>query len=457
MNLIRSKISANGDSVINREVRMMGTVGRPIVLVCALVAGLLVGEAFAQETRRITLREAIDTALECNVSALQASDRVASSRVSVRQAATQFLPDLSASASGNGTGSSASSRLSSSLTLFDGLGDFNSLRAAQLGLQADRRSYERTQQTVIFQTVSGFMDVLMNRELVQSRQENLEAQRQQLALVREFYKVGNRPLADLLQQQAAVAQAELQVLNAEQTEGVSKLQLLKTLGVEPTADYEAVALQLDQLIPKFEAPDPDPTLREALAHRADVAGQKAQVEATAKQVSVARSGYWPSLSIGLSGGSSYSENRSGSFSHQMWGTSPAFDIGLSLSLPLFDRLRTRSSIQQADITLRNQKLTLEDLERQVTLDIRQALLDYETAVKRLRAADAQLEYTQQALAATTERYRVGAATLAELAASRAQYANARTDRVQAGYTVVIAWLAIGYYRGDIDVALRMLG
>ena len=459
------------------EVQMKGVPGWSAILMCALVAAALMASevgAQDQETRKITLKEAIETAAERNISSIQASNRVASGKVSVHQAAAQFLPDLSASASGSrrytepaeasaspgsyATSSSVTARMSSSLTLFDGLGNINSLRAAQLGLRADQQSYEHARQTVIFQTASSFLNVLMNRELVQSQRENLEAQRQHLALIEEFYKVGNRSLADLLQQQAAVAQAELQVFSAEQAEGVSKLQLLQTMGIEPTVGYEAVPLPVDQLNLKLEAPDADSALQEALVHRADLAGEKAQVEVASRQVTVARSGYWPSLSLSVGGTSSYSsQNETDGLSHQMLETKPELNAGLSFSVPVFDRLSTRSNVQQAQITLRNEKLNLEDLERQVTLDVRQALLDYETAVKRLRAADAQLQYAQQALAATTERYRVGAATLVELTASRAQYANARTERVQAGYSIIIAWLATGYYKGDIDAALGLLG
>ncbi len=449
--------------MMTAEVQMKGVPGWSAILMCALVvAGLMATEVGAQdqETRKITLKEAIETAVERNISSIQASDRVASGKVSVNQAAAQFLPDLRASASGSRrhAESSVTAGMSSSLTLFDGLGNVNSLRAAQLGLQADRQSYEHARQTVIFQTASSFLNVLMNRELVQSQRENLEAQRQQLALIEEFYKAGNRSLADLLQQQAAVAQAELQVFSAEQAEGVSKLQLLQTMGVEPTVGYEAVPLPVDQLNLELEAPDADSALQEALAHRADLAGEKAQVEAASRQVSVARSAYWPSFSVSVSGASNYSsQNKTGGFSDQMLETSPELNAGLSFSVPVFDRLSTSSNVQKARITLRNEKLNLEDLQRQVTLDVRQALLDYETAVKRLRAADAQLQYAEQALAATTERYRVGAATLVELAASRAQYANARTERVQAGYSVMKAWLATGYYKGDIDAALGLLG
>jgi outer membrane protein len=455
---------------------MRKTLCLPGMLVCALLAvGLAASGIRAEEPRRITLEEAIKTAAERSITSLEAANRVDASKASVRQAVAQFLPDLSISASGDhafgrasdltspsssgpvsSASNSVSASLSSGMTLFDGLGNVNSLRAAQLGLDADRGSYARTRETVIFQAASDFLDVLMNHELVASAQENRDAQQQQLDLIQEFYKAGNRSLADLLQQQATVAQAELQLLSAQQTEGVSKLQLLRAIGVEPTAGYDAVPLTLDPLNLESQLPDSNAALEAALAHRADLAGQRAQVAAASKRVWVARSGYWPALSISARRSNSYSSATTDGLLDGLRYSRPTVSAGLSFSAPIFDRLQTRTGVEQARIALRDERLNLEDLGRQVTLEVRQAQLAYETSTKGLRAAEAQLQYATQALAATAERYRVGAATLVELAASRAQYATARTQRVQAGYNVVIAWLAIGYYKGDIDTAVGQL-
>ena len=439
---------------------------RSLAFGCVVMAGLVAATgALGQEATKVTLQEAVRSALDRNTTTIQAANRVASSRASVLEAETQFLPDLSAGASvaraydnhGHTSPSSMTGHVSSSLTVFDGLGNVNSLLAAQLGLKADLGSYDRARQTIMLQAASSFLSVLMNGELVQSQTENLDAERQQLTLIQEFYKAGNRSLADLLQQQAAVANAELQLLNAQQTEGVSKLQLLRMMGVEPMLSYDAVPLPVDQLNLVPESLNPDSTLQQALAHRSDVVGEKAQVDAASKQVWVARSGYLPSLSLSAGGSSSYSYgDKADNFSQQFLKDNPTYSISLSLSLPIFDKLRTRTSVRQADLSLRNERATYDDLKRQVTLEVRQALFEYDTATKRLRAAQAQLDYAKQALDATEERYRVGAGTLVELAASRAQYANARTERVQAGYNLVETWLGVGYYKGDIESMIGSL-
>jgi len=72
---------------------------------------------------------------------------------------------------------------------------------------------------------------------VQVQKENLAALRQQLQQVREFVEVGTRPRSDLYQQQAEVAQAELDLLNARQQYDLGRTQLIETLQLDPFGAY----------------------------------------------------------------------------------------------------------------------------------------------------------------------------------------------------------------------------
>jgi outer membrane protein len=444
------------------------------VVSALILLGAVPASPWAQETETINLQQAIDTALKSNPSILQAKNRVAASRISVGQARAEFYPDLSASlsgsrnysksaAAGGGTGDyegsdGVSARLSSNVSLFDGLSTINSLKKSNLDLAAGAQNYDHSRQELIFNTISDYLDVLMTGELVESQLNNLEAQRQQLSLTEEFYNAGNRSLADVLQQRATVAQAELQVLDAEHQESQAKLGLRGTMGLEPTADYRVEPVPHDSAMSAMPEGSLDNIVKDALTNRSDIAAEERLVQSASRQVAIARAGYWPSLSLGFNAGSNYSSsNEYSGFSDQMFEDNPSFGAGLSLSIPIFDRARTSSSVQQAKIALDNEKLALAGLRQQVIQEARQAVLDYEDAAKRLQVADAQLEYAAQAFEATNARYKVGASTLVEVTASNAQYVSARNERVRAVYTLILARIALGYHAGDIGQAVPMLG
>jgi outer membrane protein len=178
-----------------------------------------------------------------------------------------FLPDLSASASGsknfssNKLGSalnssgrpgnqnveSASAGLSSNLNVFNGFGDLANLSGSKLGLRADQADHDFKQQSVVFQTISQFVQAVKNGDFIHIEEENLKAQDQQLQQIEEFYNTGNRSIADVLQQRAAIKQSEMQVLTAKRNYEVSRIDLLQTLGQSSTADLEFAPLKVDSL------------------------------------------------------------------------------------------------------------------------------------------------------------------------------------------------------------------
>ena len=108
--------------------------------------------------------------------------------------------------------------------------------------------------------------------------------------------------------------------------------------------------------------------------------------------------------------------------------------------------------------LENERLSLDDLEQNISFAVQQALLDYRTALKKLDAADAQRISAAEALTAMETRYDTGAATFVELSQTRAQHVDAQGTWVQALYDVTLARLGVDYYRsGDAwQFALRDL-
>jgi outer membrane protein len=411
------------------------------------------------------LPEAVGIALEHSTTMEQAASRVASGRISLGQAKAGLLPSLSAGASageqyarggpesdspGHYQGSgSASAHASSGITVFDGFSNINSIRSASRELAAGEATYERTRQSVVFTVISDYLAVLESGELVSSRRDNLEAQRQQLALVEEYYRAGKRSVADLLQQQAAVANAELQVLSAEQEESTSKLQLTADMGVAPTFDLTVEPLQASAKTIYPIDSTKDAILAAALGLRPDVAAQRNKVSAASIKVAVARSGWWPSLALSAGASSSLLDR---AYEDQI-----GYNVGVSLALPIFDRFQTRASVKQAKISLSDEEASLAELERTVALEVERAILSYETARKKHEVAQAQLDYAIEALRATTARYEVGSSTLAEVAASNAQYVSARNDLVQAAYQLLLGRIVISYYQGNVGEMARILG
>ncbi|MDQ1351243.1 MAG: outer membrane protein, partial [Acidobacteriota bacterium] len=411
--------------------------------------------------------------LEANISLKQAANQVTLGQISVNRNKANFLPDLSVSAQSskrytkdydtvtgkysNQDSGSISLGASSTFNIFNGFYDTASLQQSRLELNANNEDAARTRQTIIFQTIQDFIQVITAREMIRVENENLEAQRLLLSQIEDFYKSGKRPITDFYLQSAQISSAEYQLLNAERDFNVNKLQLMQIMGLQPNSDFEVEDPGIDNLVSDVVQFQHDAALSEALAKRPDLKAQEALIEAARFGIKAARSGYWPKLSLSLSYGTSYSDqNEYLNFSDQVFKSNPNGSIGLTLSIPLFDKSRTRYSVASADIGLKNQQLAMEKLHQQVALEVEQAIQDYQTAAKQMDVSERQLKYSKDALESMQERYNVNAATMVELTQTRAQYMQSIYNRIQAKFNLLIRGIAVSFYKGDYDAMISRL-
>ena len=441
-----------------------------VLLVCLLTLG--VGGAAAQE-KNLTLDQAIAIALQNNQDLKQVSNQVQVSRISLTQKKTNFFPDLRLSSSlsrqyfktldtgsndyeGENSGN-LNFNASSTLNLFNGFYDTASLQQSQLQLEAAQGSFSRSRQAIVFETMQRYIQAVLAKEFVKVEKENLAAQELQLELIEDFYNAGRRPVTDLYQQKAEISRSQFQLLQAERDYEVNTLYLLQTLGLVPDSGYQVADLDIDRLVAKVDIPTANDILNSALAARPDLDAQQLQVQAAEKGVKAAQAGYWPKLSLIAEVGSNYNSlNKLGNFSDQLFDHNLNASVGLSLSVPLFDKGATKAGTASARIEVKNRELELEKLKNQVSVEVRQAVKDLETASRQVSVSESQLSYARSALESIEARYKVQASTMVELTQARASFLEASYERVRAKYNLLAQVVAVAYYSGNYEAMLSII-
>jgi len=426
-----------------------------------------------QAEQVLSLEQAVRIALKKSPSLSQQLNAVESAEISVSQQRTDLYPDLKITASGaerfdkaidqytgqseNRSFTSISSELSSSVNLFNGFADLAALKNFELELGAARETLSRAEQTLVFETISNFIQVLTDQALIHVDEENLTENRKLLETIETFYQAGKLAISDLYQQQAETKQAELDLLEAQRTLNLSKLVLMQTLGLTPTIRYQAAIPDLEKLSLSLADEDLDQLTLRALVNRSDVKAQQRQVEAAEQQIRQSQAGHLPKVDLFARLASDYSSLVDGNhFSDQFMDDNLNASVGISFSIPLFDRYLTRNNIAQAKIAQRNEQLTLKQKQLQLGLEISQAIQEYRTTQKRIDVVESKLTSARQSLHSYEERYRVGASTLVELTQSRTQYLSAAFDQIQAGYDLVTQKIAVAYYLGNLEPLLAAL-
>ncbi|MDX1418880.1 MAG: TolC family protein [Rubricoccaceae bacterium] len=388
------------------------------------------------------------------------------------------------------TSESVNVGVSASLNLFDGFRDQRALAQARIERDAAGFTLERASQQVAFDVASRFLQVLLDAEIVRIREESLEAQRRQLADVEALVEAGVRARADVFGQQASVAEAEVALLQARQAVEVAKTALVEALQLDPFGDYVFTAPALDEAALAAEPVALEPLLRAAYERRPDLRARERQIAAAEASVRTARAATLPSVDLFASLGTGYSslqqrvvagttdptflpvtttggdpvlvggepflfplqpdpeleatplftqfaDNRSGS-------------LGLSVTVPLFDRFQTRRQVQQAEIEVMRRELALERQRQAIATEVRQAVLDYRLAGQRLDATAVQVSAAEAALEAEEVRYELGTGTLVALELARARLTEAQSARAQAVYEFVFRRAVIAFALGELD-------
>ncbi|MCY4171477.1 MAG: TolC family protein [Bacteroidetes bacterium] len=428
---------------------------------------LTVSASVVQAQQIISFEEAVRIALDQNTQLRQSANQVRLSEINVQSARSAFLPSFNVS-TGTGTNfglsfdtnvgelrTTTNTRFNlnafTSINVFDGFQSQANLRQSRLAVISSDLSLERQRQLIVFQVASQFLAYIQASEQIKVQEENLTAATQLLSQIEEFVRVGTRPVSDLYQQQAAVETAELGIIQAEQLVQISEANLLQILRLDPLGDYEFVIPELADVQFEPEQLDLTDLYMRAQRQRGDLRSQEVAVQAAEQGVRVARSSTLPQLSFSAGAGTSFNSGISSSFGDQLE-RNRAQSLSVSVNVPVFNRFRSKTQIQRAQVSYENAKLNVEATQQQIGVEIRQAYLDYLTAEKQLEVTRRQLEFREQALQAARERYNVGAATLVELTQAQSDFVQASQDEVTARYTIYVRKRLIRFYTGELDPA-----
>ena len=426
----------------------------------------------AQTARILSIQDALEIALKNNIDLKRSKNTLATSEVSYNQGKANFYPSLTASTSSSQRygrqfdqivgriedeqTQSVNMGANFNLNLFNGFSDMATLKRAEYQVDAGESDYNRTRESTILKTVTGFLQIMLDNELIRIQEENLQAQRKQLELIEEYYNAGNRSVIDVLQQKSAISQAEFRLLSTQRTGEVNKQNLWLTMGVTPEGEYQYNTPPMENFMLDSMIYNEDELIRKAYEERSDLKAQNFQILASEKQITVSQSGYWPTLSFSSNYQSNYSSRNNMAMNDQLFDLNRTAAIALSLSMPIFDRFRTKYSVETARLQLNNNQLQKEYLEQQIILEVKQGILNYRSLYNQVQVAQVQLDYARQALEAAQERYQVGASTFVELSQIQASYVEAAGNLATAKINLLLQRVKIAYSAGDIDREIALL-
>lgn len=266
-----------------------------------------------------------------------------------------------------------------------------------------------------------YVSALSADERLSARQADSTLAEELLQIARSQREAGMGIALDVTRARAQVAAAGAQLIAARTERERVRLQLRDALGLRLDTPLE-LADSLLKMSTTFQTPLDVETSSRGLRVRADLRMVEAQVDAAERRLGAVRKERLPSLSFFADWGST------GSSTTRMLKT---YSWGVQVSVPVFDGLRREGRIAEQRSAIRELEARRRDVEQQVLLDRRVALLELASSAERLKAAGKRLALAEQELELARRRFVLGVAGNADVITALLGLNVARTERIDA--------------------------
>ena len=440
-----------------------------IILSCLLLlpAGM---KAEDDMPKQWTLRNCIDYALEHNITIRRNHINVESTQEDVKTAKADFLPSLSGnisqrivnrpnSASGtiisgdnittseSKTSYNGSYGIDANWTVYNGNKRVNTLKQQQLNSRVAELTVDESENSIEENITQLYVQILYSAEAVKVNESTLEVSRKEFERGQELFNAGSIASSDLAQLEAQVSNDNYQLVTSQTTLQNYKLQLKQLLELDGDFEMDLFLPPLDDSSVLIPLPTKDDVYQTALNLRPEIESSKLNIEASDMNIKIARAGYIPSLSLSAGIGTTNANGNDFSFSEQVkqnWNNS----IGLTLSIPIFDKRQTKSAVNKAKLQRQTSELDLMDNQKTLYKTIESLWLSANSAQQQYVAATQKLKSTQASYALVSEQFNLGMKNTVELLTEKNNLLSAQQETLQAKYTAILNAGLLRFYQGE---------
>lgn len=417
--------------------------------------------AKAQQNNNWTLQECIQHAIDNNISIKNGELDREVAKVEKRDALGNFLPSLNANARRtvsqgfqfnpvtgfeNDKRTNLSGNINSGLTIFDGLRSFRQYKRADLSAEAADYRLQNLIDNTALNVANTFLNVLFNRENLAVILKQHEVTNLQIKQTQDLVEAGSLPRGDLLEIQATYENENQQIINAQNSLAISKLNLAQLLMVDDYETFDVAYVDYTLTAESILDNKVDEVVDNALNTRSEIKIAEINQKLSAQDVLIARSGYSPNVSGFFNYNTAAQEDSPLPIRQQLY-LLDGISYGISLNIPIFNGFSVRNQVERAKINLERAnfaveqaKLDLEALVYRAYTDAQAGKIAYTSALKTLDARKTAFDYSQ-------ERYNVGLLNAFNFEQSRQQLVTAENQVIQAKYQYIFNIKVLELYFG----------
>jgi outer membrane protein len=460
----------------------------------------------AQAPAGLTLRQCIDRALEQNIRIRQARLGVSSAEIALSQARMSRYPNINGgfgqsvnfgrsvnpfdnTVVENQRVNSNNFSLSAGVNVFSGFQTLHTIRQRDLNLEASKADVGTQANAVVLGVVESFANVLSCQALVKAAEAQLGSTGSQLEQTLKFVEAGRLPQGNRFDLQAQLAIEETNLVLARNNLSLARLALAQWMQTD-LADLPELA-EPGLLVSGADEKSASEIYEVAAPNQPQIRAARLRVMAAEKGLALARSGFYPSISLQAGLFTNYSSiarrvvpgkplavprltplpvilqdeqgvilpylasqivtNEASSVEELSFGNQ--FDnnlrkgVSLSLTIPIFNGFQNRYALDNARLNHLQSQLQRSQEENTLRQSIETAVANERAARLRLQAIEKQLSALEEAFRSTETRYNLGVLPVMDFILAKNNLARAQLDKVRFRYDFFIRRALLDFYLG----------
>jgi outer membrane protein len=413
-----------------------------------------------------TLQQCIDSAVAHNIQVRQFDLNAQAATVNLSQARSNQLPNLSLGIDhGINQGRSidpfsngyvnqnlnyANYQMNSGIVLFNGGNLRNIVRQNVSASEAAKMEWQQQKDKVITDVIIAYLKVLADEDKLVIALKQVETSQKQVEHQEILNKEGAIKPSDLTDIKGQLLNDQLSVVDVKASLETSKLSLSQLMNKPYNSAMRLERLNIADMLDGYSV-SADEVYRNSLQQFSLVKAIELRRKSYEYAVKAAKGGLFPTVTLGGGVNTNYSsvaQNASGkiSYNSQLKNNVSNF-YGVGLSIPIFNRMRSRNLVKLAEIDYKTSQLDEEKTKIQLYQEIEQAFMNMKNAYEKYNLYSEQIKAYTESFNAAEARYVAGVGTSIDYLLAKDRMDKANINLVIAKYEFVLRKKVLDYYQG----------
>lgn len=419
---------------------------RYIILIIAVIFAVNV---YAQKTW--SLRDCIDYAKEHNLSVCltKLKDDIANENIKTSKAALN--PSVAFTSGQNFSYTNDSEKgiysgtygINANMDLYDGGKNWNDIKQKTISKQISEIGVKEAEDNIELSLTQSYIQALYAFESVKTAENNLALSQSTLDRSKELLKVGSISEVDYSLLESENSTYKYQLIESQNAYSKQQLELKQLMELKENINIKIPTINQDDII--VVLPDVETIYQKALTFVPSILSAQKTKESSELDIKTAQGGYLPSVSLNAGINTGHNSESDLALSKQLK-TSMYENVGLNISVPIYDRRQTKSNVITAKNNVLVAENTIQSNEKDLYKTIDELHLDCISYQNSYISAKSNLEYAQKSYNLVEQQYNLGLKNTIELLNQRTTLINAEQNLLQAKYQALMKLKLLDYYQ-----------